>query len=251
MRRFAKDVLRPYIKSSGYRRLCEVGSSSGANIDRLLGLPGMQIWSIDPCVDEDLVKKYTGSSHIHVCKGLSLDVLKTLDQTFDCLMIDGDHNYYTVFHELVMIHERGMLARNGTIFLHDVCWPYARRDMYYDPATVPEQWRHPSAQRGILRGVSQLSDDPGAGKNPELFNAIHEGGARNGVLTAIEDFRRQTPGYKFISIEREWGLGALVREGENQAAVSWLERKATLVRAAEAVKLALRTVTGRGHYLHR
>jgi O-antigen biosynthesis protein len=247
MRRFSKDVVGPYIKKSGYRSLCEVGSCDGANIDRLLAVPGMQFCCIDPCVDADLVNKYAGNPRVRVCKGLSLDTLKTLNETFDCIMIDGDHNWYTVFHELVMIHERNMLAKNGTILLHDVCWPYARRDMYYDLATVPEEWRQPAEQRGILRGMS--SPDPTQGKNPDLWNATHEGGPRNGVLTAVEDFRREHPGYQFISIQREWGLGILVREGENRAAVAQLERKATLINTAEAVKTAFKTATGRISYL--
>lgn len=251
MRRFSKSVVGPYIKASGYRRVCEIGSCEGVNIDRLLSVEGMNICAIDPCVDANLVQKYDSNPRVRVCKGLSLETLKTLDDTFDCIMIDGDHNWYTVFHELMLIHDKGMLAKNGTIFLHDVCWPYARRDMYYDLDTVPAEFRQPVAKRGILRGVSALSDDPAQGKNPELWNATHEGGPRNGVLTAIEDFRRERPGYRFFSIQREWGLGVLVREGENRAAVSQLERKALVINTAELVKTAIKTATGRIHYAPR
>ena len=150
-----------------------------------------------------------------------------------------------------MIHDKGMLAKNGTIFLHDVCWPYARRDMYYDLETVPADYRQPVAKRGVLRGASALSDDPTRGKNPDMWNATHEGGPRNGVLTAVEDFLRDHAGYKFFSIRQEWGLGVLLRDGENRAAVAQLERKARLMNAAEAIKTAIKTVTGRMQYVAR
>jgi len=251
MRTFSKTVVGPYIRASGYQRVCEIGSCEGANIDRLLAVGGMSVCVIDPCVDADLVTKYAGNSRVRVCRGLSLEMLKTLDDVFDCIMIDGDHNWYTVFHELVVIHDKGMLAKHGTIFMHDVCWPYARRDMYYNLDTVPVEFRQPVAKGGILRGVSPLTSDPAQGKNGEHWNATHEGGPRNGVLTAIEDFRRDHPGYRFFSLQREWGLGVLVREGENAKAVAQLERKARLINTAEAFKTALKTATGRLSYVPR
>jgi len=251
MRAFSKTVVGPYIKASGYQRVCEIGSCEGANIDRLLAVGNMKLTVIDPCADVDLVQKYTGNARVRVCRGLSLATLKTIDDVFDCIMIDGDHNWYTVFHELVLIHEKGMLAKQGTIFLHDVGWPYARRDMYYDLDTVPVEFRQPHAKGGILRGVSPLTADPTEGKNGEHWNATHEGGPRNGVLTAVEDFRRDHAGYKFLSIQREWGLGVLVRDGENAKAVAQLERKIRRINTTEAFKTAIKTATGRLQYVPR
>jgi hypothetical protein len=249
MNRFSKLVVAPYIKASGYKRVCEIGSALGLNIDRLLTIPRMQICCIDPSVVADLVNKYAGNPRVRVCKGLSLPTLQSLDEQFDCIMIDGDHNWYTVYHELRVIHDKQMLSPNGTIFLHDVCWPYARRDMYYDLATVPAEFRQPVAKRGILRGLSALSDDPAKGKNGEFWNATHEGGPRNGVLTAIEDFLADHLGFTFFSFEQEWGLGVLVRTGENAAAVKQLARKARILNAAELVKTAVKTVAGRVSYV--
>lgn len=43
-----------------------------------------------------------------------------------------------------------------------------------------------------------------------LFNALHEGGPRNGVLTAVEDFLAENPSaYHFCRIRLEYGLGIL------------------------------------------
>jgi hypothetical protein len=249
VRFFAKSVVGPYIKASGYRRICEVGSALGENIDRLLAVPGMSICCIDPSVVADLENKYAGNPRVRVCKGLSLDELKKIDGEFDCIMLDGDHNWYTVYHELKLIHDKRMLAKDGTLFLHDVGWPYGRRDMYYDADTVPAEFRHPAKQAGMLRGRSELLE--GSGKNPEMWNATHEGGPRNGVLTGVDDFLRETPGYTFFRFEQEWGLGVLLRTGENRPHAAHLQRKARVLNAAERIITALRTVTGRMPYVSR
>ena len=34
-------------------------------------------------------------------------------------------------------------------FLHDVGWPYGRRDLYYAPERIPEEFRQPWAQKGL------------------------------------------------------------------------------------------------------
>ena len=250
MRRFAKSILLPYIEASGYGRVCEIGSEDGVNLDRLLDMPGMRICSIDPCVRADLERKYAGDPRVRLRKGRSLQVLPTLrDQKYDCILIDGDHNWYTVFHELVTIHEHGMLAANGTIFLHDVCWPYARRDMYYDPEAVPAGYRQPASRQGILRGSTELSPD---GMNAGLWNATREGGPRNGVLTAIEDFLAAHPDiYRFFKVEKEWGLGVMLRRGENRAAVARLERRARRIRAAGLLRTAVKAVAARLRFAAR
>jgi hypothetical protein len=106
----------------------------------------------------------------------------------DLVLLDGDHNWHTVYNELTLIHLRA--AETGTmppvVLFHDVAWPYARRDMYYDPVGISEADRHPYAYRGMLPGRSDLTD---TGLNGHFANATHEGGPRNGVLTAVEDFK--------------------------------------------------------------
>ena len=48
------------------------------------------------------------------------------------MIIDGDHNYYTVSEELRLIAERARTAPLPLLLFHDVCWPHARRDDYFD-----------------------------------------------------------------------------------------------------------------------
>ena len=76
----------------------------------------------------------------------------------DAALIDGDHNWYTVYHELRLLHEVARAAGEPLplLILHDVGWPYGRRDLYYGPEQIPEEFRQPYAQQGMLKGSSEL-----------------------------------------------------------------------------------------------
>jgi hypothetical protein len=116
----------------------------------------------------------------------SVDAIGGLEPP-DIALIDGDHNWWTVYRELEMLYAlaRDQKAAPPVILLHDIAWPYARRDMYYNPEAIPPTQQHPHGHVGMLPGVSELVE---TGINGVLANATHEGGPRNGVLTAIEDF---------------------------------------------------------------
>lgn len=210
MKFFADGFVKPYIKESGYRRLCEIGASFGENTDKLLEISSTEIDIIDPCIDLRLHEKYAGNKRVRVNKGISLEVLRDISGPFDCILMDGDHNWYTVYNELKTIETRGLLRNGGTIFFHDVGWPYGRRDMYYQPELIPEEFVQPHGKKGLMQGQSELSD--ASGVNADLYNATHEGGSRNGVLTGIEDFLGENRGkYRFFVVNEEFGLGVLLK----------------------------------------
>ena len=73
------------------------------------------------------------------------------------------------------------------LVLHDVCWPYGRRDLYYSPETIPDEFRQPYRRAGMRPDRKRLLPF-GGGMNPTLCNAEMEGGPRNGVMTALDDF---------------------------------------------------------------
>ncbi|MEM7263786.1 MAG: class I SAM-dependent methyltransferase [Planctomycetota bacterium] len=209
MRRFFKRVVAPHIRRMGYRRVCEIGAQRGVNTEQLLTLPDLHVTIVDPCVDDDLVERYAGNSRVSVCRGRSLEVIPEFTGLFDCVLIDGDHNWYTVFHELQELEARGLVATPGTIFLHDVAWPYAHRDLYYDPETIPEAYRHRWERSGLVAGQSELDL---SGMNADLFHAAHEGGPRNGVWTAVQDFLvEHGDRYRCFRFEQEFGLAVLWR----------------------------------------
>ena len=214
MKYFADDTTKPVILQRGLKKILEIGASFGSNTKMLLSIEGIKLTIIDPCLDLDLAAEF--GERVTVRQGLSLDVLPTLIEQFDCIFVDGDHNWYTVFNELSLIEQKGLLQPDGVIFLHDVSWPYGRRDMYYQPSTVPSKYHQPFAMKGIERGRSKLVDS--GGFNEGHLNAIEEGGPLNGVLTAIEDFVQQSEHeYYLIVDDRQWGLAILFRKSASGA----------------------------------
>jgi Methyltransferase domain len=208
---FVRRFIAPLARKRHWKSVCEIGASAGRSTDLMLTLPFVNYTIIDPCLDEDLTAKYATDLRIRVVKSTSLSALESQDLgTFDCILIDGDHNWYTVFNELRLIRERNILPPGGFIFFHDAGWPYARRDMYYQPDTVPTEFRLPYSNLGIVKGRSELVESGGI--NAQFKNARHEGGPRNGVVCAIEDFLAKYPkDYRFFKINYEWGLGVMQR----------------------------------------
>jgi predicted O-methyltransferase YrrM len=213
MRTFTRHFIVPLALRRKWKSICEIGASMGGSADELLKLQLDSYTIIDPCFDQDLQAKYAADTRVNVLKCNSLDALTSSrmllpGRLFDVILIDGDHNWYTVFNELRLIHEHELLRPGGYIFLHDVDWPYGRRDMYYQPDTIPANFRQPFAQQGMVRGRRYLSESDGV--NREFMNALEEGGLRNGVLTAVEDFVAKHPrNYRFCWVRFEFGLGIL------------------------------------------
>jgi SAM-dependent methyltransferase len=206
---FADKITIPLLREEGKRSVLEIGSSFGNSIRPILELGDVIVSIIDPCIDADLFREFGDRITLH--KGLSLDVLPHLEAAYDCIFIDGDHNWYTVFNELRLIEERRLLNTDGLIFLHDIGWPYGRRDMYYQPETIPADFRNPYAKQGMSKGRSRLVDS--GGFNAGHYNALDEFGEKNGVLTAVEDYLRQSKeDFYFIKDPREYGFGVLMKK---------------------------------------
>jgi len=141
--------------------------------------------------------------------GRSLEILANVEKV-DCVFIDGDHNYYTVYNELKLIAQH---HQPSLILLHDVGWPWGRRDMYYDVETIPSEHRreHVSdSNLGIAPGNPGLLNGKGFHGNGRFAFAKTEGGPRNGVLTAIDDFLSENSDYQFFTIDCIFGLGILI-----------------------------------------
>ncbi len=192
MHRFWNVLTRPLLDAIDARALLEVGVAEGAQtrllLDRCAEVGG-SLTAIDPAPGAPLAKlEAAHGPRLRLLRARSLEVLPGLEP-FDAALIDGDHNWYTVLSELRLLHARG--HGRCLLLLHDVGWPYGRRDLYYTAGSVPAAFRHPSRRGGLQPGRG--APLPGRGMNAYLEHARFEGGPRNGVLTAVEDFLAEHP----------------------------------------------------------
>ena len=213
MKRFWNNVVGPILEVLQPRVIVEIGSAKGVNTENLLQYCRRHdalLHVIDPAPlydAEEWQEETNGRLIFH--RGLSLDVLPEIEE-FDAVLIDGDHNWYTVFNELKQIEQKSLQNSRDfpLVLLHDVGWPYGRRDLYYDPVTIPEEHRKPYEKKGILWGVSGLVDE--GGMNQHLDNAVEENEPEEGVLTAIEDFMGETSyEVELLKLPGVHGLGIL------------------------------------------
>jgi len=190
---------------------------------------GGTLTSIDPAPKAEFVAWADGCDHVTHVAATSLSAMPALAD-IDAWMIDGDHNYYTVFNELKLADEAS--RRDGKpllAVLHDTDWPCARRDMYYAPETIPAEHRHPhSYDAGVTLGNDGCLLNRGMRGMGAFAWALRAGGPRNGVLTAIEDFIEQTQSEDrmllYAHIPAVFGLGVLF-----DANAAWAEEVAGIV----------------------
>lgn len=214
MNRFWQRYIHPLIETAQPRRLMEIGADRGWNTANILAYcraTGARADIIDPAPQASLhdVLAQFGPAEYRYLPLKSVAAIPQLD-TPDVAFIDGDHNWATVYSELNLLHARA--EQNGMpppiVISHDVAWPYARRDMYYNPDDLEASQKHPYAYRGMLPGVPELVEH---GMNGVLANALHEGGPRNGVLTAIEDYIASAgTDFTFRKLPFFNGLGILI-----------------------------------------
>jgi hypothetical protein len=180
------EILLSTLDTVQARSVVEVGAYAG-DVTRLLlewaGHSGARIWAIDPSPQESLVRLAESRPDLELIRETSHEALQHVPLP-DAAVIDGDHNYYTVSEELRLINEQAAGDTLPLLVFHDVLWPHARRDHYFAPELIPAEYRQPTVNGGLFPG------DPGVSSDglPYTSVAEQEGGPRNGVLTAVEDF---------------------------------------------------------------
>jgi cephalosporin hydroxylase len=183
-------AIAPVLAAARARRVVEIGALRGDTTELMLDFlgPDAELDVIDPAPEFDPSEheaKFPGRYRFH--RDISHNVLPNLGPV-DAALIDGDHNWYTVYTELKMLSDASQNADAPlpVLILHDVLWPYGRRDLYYSPDRIPAEHRQPYSQQGIRPGVPEVVSK--GGLNPTMWNANVEGGAHNGVMTALDDF---------------------------------------------------------------
>lgn len=245
MYRFWDAITKPLLDILQPETILEVGSDFGPNTRYLADFcrqRDAKLYVIDPLPKYDVSEwqeRYGENIEFHTA--LSLDVLPKIEK-FDVVLIDGDHNWYTVFNELKLIekrcHETDQLL--PLVLLHDVGWPYGRRDGYYAPGQIPNHYRNPYEQKGMGLDSERLLEE--GGFNQGFRNAVHEGGPYNGVLTAVEDFVDQAEQeMEIVVVHGLHGLGILVpihlkQSGELREFLKALELSSAMASHLESVE---------------
>jgi Methyltransferase domain len=228
------EILIACLDAAGARSVVEVGAYAGDLTSLLLQWAagaGARICAIDPVPQKELVALDEAREDLTLVRATSHEALRTIELP-DAVIVDGDHNYYTVAEELRIVGERAEGGVLPLILLHDVCWPHARRDDYFQPEAIPAEHRHPAVEGGCL-----FPNDSGTSSTglPYRWPAAREGGPRNGVLTAVEDFVAARDGLRLAVVPAFFGLGVVWDEsapwaGELAAVVDEWDRNPLLER---------------------
>jgi hypothetical protein len=206
---FYADLLQQLAAIAPVPDIVEVGSESGETsvlLAEIAATRGGRLAVVEPFPSARLRELQSQRPDVAVVEGCSPDALPDAGPA-GLYILDGDHNYATVSSEL-----RAVFGANpGAIaVLHDIGWPAGRRDQYYDPARLapgdvqPHRW-----DAGAYPDVPALV--PGGGFRGEgaFAFATYEGGPRNGVRTAIEDFLVERPGHELLATPLIFGLGVV------------------------------------------
>jgi hypothetical protein len=211
------EVIFPCLEAVGARTVVEVGAYAG-DLTALLAdwtaLRGGRVWAIDPAPQAGLVGLAEQRAEVELVREMSHAGLREIPMP-DAVVIDGDHNYYTVAGELRIIAERSGDGALPLLLLHDVGWPHGRRDTYHAPELIPEEHRQPLVEGpGLYPGVSGVRP----GGLPFHWAAAQEGTPRNGVLTAAEDFVAEHEGLRLVVVPAFFGLGVIFHRDAPAAA---------------------------------
>ncbi|MET0592613.1 MAG: methyltransferase domain-containing protein [Polyangiaceae bacterium] len=226
-----RELILGVLELAAARHIVEIGSEYGKftrDLFEYVKQKDGKLVTIDPAPApsaSEFFAKNREDSSFQFLQTTSLEAFDKLGDV-DVFIVDGDHNYYTVHSELeaIFAHQKKS-GRPMLVFEHDVGWPCARRDMYYAPERIPEHALQPhSNQGGVSFGKAGLVPG-GFGDVSSVAFALEEGGKKNGVRTAIEDFVAEHPELRFEVVPAFFGLGVVYAKD-----ASWAARLGDLLR---------------------
>jgi Methyltransferase domain len=205
------EVITSCLDAARPRSVVEIGAYAG-DLTRFLltwaERSGARVLAVDPSPQDELVALAKEHPEVELVQETSHQALQHLSRA-DAYVVDGDHNYYTVSEELRLIVETTGEELLPLLMFHDVGWPHGRRDDYFDPELIPDEFRQPTVEGG---GLFPGANEPRGGGLPYKFPAAREGGPRNGVLTAVEDFVSSHSGLRLAILPAFFGLGVVWHE---------------------------------------
>jgi hypothetical protein len=169
MQRFWSSHIEPLLRAAAPKRILEITRGGAVS---------------------DEVRTYAGWNDAEAAGASSADGIAS---PADFLLRDGDPNWHSVYRELSALAEQAAAAKTAlpVFVFHNAGWPYARRDSYDDPRRIDPEFRQEHSYRPVMPGQSELGE---GGVFAMRANAVREGGPRNGVLKAVEDFTAEWPG---------------------------------------------------------
>jgi hypothetical protein len=211
------EILFACLDAIEAKAVVEIGAFHGKSTNEMLAWArrsGARVTAIDPAPQPDLREIAAEQPELELLETTSHEALLELSPA-DAVIVDGDHNYFTLSEELRLIAERMPGAEMPLVICHDIGWPLARRDAYYAPERIPPEHRQP-----LARDVFIVPGDPSVAEGGMPFACVaeREGGPRNGILTAIEDFLADHGDVRFASVPAFFGLGVLWSGGAPWAA---------------------------------
>jgi len=133
--------------------IVEIGSETGGMTELLVEWAREHeatLICVDPEPAPHVRRLEVEGAPVHVASEFSPEGLAGIDG--EAWIIDGDHNHATVTAELR--HVFGGAGTPRLAVLHDVAWPWARRDLYYAPERIAAAHRRPLTSRGgVVPGV--------------------------------------------------------------------------------------------------
>ncbi len=203
------ELIRPCLDAAGATSVAEIGAFAG-DLTRVLidwaGGAGASVLAIDPAPQPGLVALAHEHPELELVRETSLAALPGIPMP-DAIVIDGDHNYYTVSEELRLIGERAPGPDLPLLLFHDVRWPHGRRDDYFDAEQIPAPARHPVVGQGEGIVPGEAAARPAGLPYPR--SAAWEGGPGNGVLTAVEDFVEGRESLRLAVVPAFFGFGVV------------------------------------------
>ncbi len=206
---FAALILR-LLDAVGPEAVLEIGADKGDFTAELLDWAessGAAVTAVDPEPAAELLALAERRSELRLIRRPSPEAL---DEALPAgaIILDGDHNHWTLSGELGVIAERSG-GELPLLLLHDIGWPHSRRDTYYAPDRVPEEHRQPLARDALV-----TPGNPGTASEGVRFEwaAEREGGPENGILTAVEEFMAGRGGLRLAIVPAFFGLGVLWAE---------------------------------------
>ncbi len=204
-----RDLILSCLEAAEARTVLEIGSESGAFTRELVSFAARregEVWCVEPYPTLELEQLGASEPRFHLIAGRSPEALEAVEPC-DAYVVDGDHNYWTVSRELEHAQSDGDGSGTPLIVLHDVAWPCGRRDQYYAPDALPPGAVHAhSWDRGSLPGEEKAVRG-GLRGNGSFAIALREGGERNGVRTAVEDFVDGRENLRFVHVPSIFGVG--------------------------------------------